>query len=104
MSIAKNYSNDILTIRIVLQLSQYSEYTVVSPIVVIFALQVNFFFFFYKKHEIFNQLEKRYNRESKQTLGEIHKQLHTTLHNEPKSPTTFLSLHINIFGISFLGL
>ena len=36
----KTYSNYILTIRIVLQLTQYSEYTVVSPIFVIFALQV----------------------------------------------------------------
>lgn len=36
----KTYSNYILTIRIELQLTQYSEYTVVSPIVVIFALQV----------------------------------------------------------------
>ena len=65
----------------------------------------NFFFFFFdKKHEIFIQLEKCYNRESIQTLGENHKQLHTTLLNEPESLAIFLSLHINIFGVSFLGL
>ena len=63
-----------------------------------------FFFFLDKKHEIFIQLEKSYNRESIQPLGEKHKQLHTTLHNGPESPATFLSLHINIFVISFLGL
>ena len=59
---------------------------------------VGFFF------EIFIQLEKSYNRESIQALGENHKQLHTTLLNEPESPSIFLSLHINIFGVSFLGL
>ena len=63
-----------------------------------------FFFFFDKRHEIFIQLEKSYNRESIQTLGENRKQLHTILLNEPESPAIFLSLHINIFGVSFLGL
>ena len=63
-----------------------------------------FFFFFDKKHEIFIQLEKSYNRESIQILGENHKQLHTTLLNEPESPAIFLSLYINIFGVSFVRL
>ena len=63
----------------------------------------NIFFFFYKKHEIFIQLEKSYNRESIQTLGENHKQLHTTLLNEPESPAIFLSLHVNIFESLFSG-
>ena len=67
-------------------------------------LHVFFFFFFDKKHEIFIQLEKSYSRESIQTLRENHKQLHTTPLNEPDSPTIFLSLHINIFGVSVLGL
>ena len=67
-------------------------------------IQADNIFFFDKKHEIFIQLEKSYNRESIQTLGENHKQLHTTLLNEPKNLAIFLSLHINIFGVSFLGL
>ena len=62
------------------------------------------FFFFDKKHEIFIQLEKSYSRESKQTLRENYKQLHTTPLNEPDSPTIFLSLYVNIFGVSVLGL
>ena len=67
-------------------------------------LETKTFFLFDKKHEIFIQLEKSYIRESIQILGENHKQLHTTLLNEPESPAIFLSLYINIFGVSFVRL
>ena len=76
----------------------------ISSFITILETKTFFFFFFDKKHEIFIQLEKSYNRESIQILGENHKQLHTTLLNEPESPAIFLSLYINIFGVSFVRL